>query len=604
MKRCYSITALQLVLLFAFCSTGCNSISKWRGQSPDVTTGSTDPESQEFITDITTVWGLSYAKVEGIALATQLEGRGSDPKPSQQRAYLVSEMRANDVAKPNEVLASEDTSLVLVRGFMPPGIRKGDRFDVEIRTLPGGDTKSLRGGFLMETSLRQMEAMGGRVLQGHIVGGVKGPIIVDAVYDRSDEQNENRGRVLGMAVAKYDRPLGLAISSENHSVRITAAIAKAINNRFHVVDNGGLIGAATPKNDRHIELSVPPRYKHNLARYLEVVGQIKYRESSQELAKRLMTLEKQLLEPSTTKRAALKLEAIGETAVDVLKTGMESPDAEVRFSSAMALAYMDVPESAKELGSAAKVERAFRWNAMTALAAMDDVEAGMQLSELLDMRSAETRYGAFYALRVRSPSQSVFESTLRPDDFFFHVVPSKSFPMIHFSKYKRPEIALFGHDQTVKDNFLFVKKGLTIRALEGTDKIKISKFSRRDDDVSQVCSNQVVDLIQSLVSIDMDFGEILEVFQDAKASEMLNSKLVIDATPKPGRNYERESDEITPEEPSRFVGGPIPDLFRGSTEGREQKWRPNETAAYYEDEDAGRKKNKGFMNRLTGWWGK
>ena len=606
MKRRYSATALQLILLIAFCSTGCNSISKWRGQSPDSTVaGSTNPDSQEYIADITSVWGLSYAKVEGIALATQLDGQGSDPKPSQQRSYLVSEMRANDVAKPNEVLASDDTSLVLVRGFMPPGVRKGDRFDVEIRTLPGSATKSLRGGFLMGTSLRQMEAMGGRVLQGHVVGKVKGPIIVDAVYDRSNEQNENRGRVLGMAVAKYDRPIGLAISSENHSVRITAAIAKSINNRFHVIENGGLIGAATPKNDKHIELAIPPRYKHNLARYLEVVGQIKYRETSQELAMRLLTLEQELLEPSTTKRAALKLEAIGESAIDILRSGMESPDAEVRFSSAMALAYMDTPESAKELGSAAKVERAFRWNAMTALAAMDDVEAGVQLSELLDMRSAETRYGAFHALRVRSPNQSVYLSSIRPDDFYFHVVPSRSFPMIHFSKYKRPEIVLFGHDQTVKDNFLFVKKGLTIRALEGTDKVKISKFSRRDDDVSLECSNQIGDLIQNMVSLNMDFGEILEVFQVAKSSDMLNSKLVIDATPKPGRRYDREeSDEVTPEEPSRFVGGPIPDLFRGSNEGREQKWRPNETAAYYEDEDVSRKKKKGFMNKLTGWWGK
>ena len=62
MKRCYSITALQLILLVAFCSTGCNSISKWRGQSPDVIPGSTDPESQEYITDITTVWGFELCK--------------------------------------------------------------------------------------------------------------------------------------------------------------------------------------------------------------------------------------------------------------------------------------------------------------------------------------------------------------------------------------------------------------------------------------------------------------------------------------------------------------------------------------------------------------
>ncbi|MEC9092374.1 MAG: hypothetical protein VX438_06695, partial [Planctomycetota bacterium] len=125
------LRSLLLVLLL-LTHAGCSSL-KWRGQNPENSADSAFDGTQDYIGDITSMWGLSYAKVEGIALATQLKGTGSDPRPSAQRKYLVSEMRAHDVAKPNEILASEDNSLVLVRGFMPPGIRKGDRFDVEIR---------------------------------------------------------------------------------------------------------------------------------------------------------------------------------------------------------------------------------------------------------------------------------------------------------------------------------------------------------------------------------------------------------------------------------------------------------------------------------------
>ncbi|MEC9093781.1 MAG: HEAT repeat domain-containing protein, partial [Planctomycetota bacterium] len=461
------------------------------------------------------------------------------------------------------------------------------------RTLPRSETKSLRGGFLMETRLRQMEAMGGQVLQGHILGTVKGSIIADSVYEKGDPTNQVRGRVLGTGVAKYDRPLGLVVSAENHSVKVTATIARAINQRFHVIDNGGRIGAATPKNDKHIELAIPRKYKQNLARYLEVVRSIKYRESSSELMGRLGLLKQQLFESTTSKRASLRLEAIGQPAKPILLEALESSDAEVRFNAAMALAYMEIPESIRELGAAAKVEPAFRWHAMTALASMDDVEAGMQLSELLNMRSVETRFGAFQALKVRSPVNSVYESSVRPDDFYFHIVPSESFPVIHFSKYKRAEIALFGESQTVGDSFLIVDAGMTIRSI-GDGKVKATRFTRRDGDKTIVCSNQVADVVETLVKMDLDYGEILDIFQQAKSSNMLNSKLVINATPKPRRNDPDGEEEAS----SAYVVGPVPRMFRGGREASRKN--ENATPVGYFAESPQTKKT--FLGKMTGWW--
>lgn len=218
--------------------------------------------------------------------------------------------------------------------------------------------------------------------------------------------------------------------------------------------------------------------------------------------------------------------------------------------------------------------------------------AYLLLTELLNLRSVETRYGAFQALQARSPTRSIYESTVRPGDFYFHIVPSSSFPVIHFSKSKKPELTLIGEDQTVSDNFLIVEPGLTMRSL-GDGTVKITRFTRRDGNPSFTCSNQVSDIVKSMVDLDMDYGAVLDLFQKAKSANMLNSKLVIDARPKP----RRKSDEKPEAEASRFVAGPIPQMFRGAREtGKEDGLAQ---PVYFEEVPA---KKKNFFAKMTGWW--
>ena len=98
-----------------------------RPQSPD------DPETPEsrvdLIGDMAHPYGLDYVKVEGVSLVTGLDGTGADPAPGPQRAALMAEMQRRIVDQPTKILASPDTALVLVRGFLRPGMQKGDPFD-------------------------------------------------------------------------------------------------------------------------------------------------------------------------------------------------------------------------------------------------------------------------------------------------------------------------------------------------------------------------------------------------------------------------------------------------------------------------------------------
>ncbi len=106
-------------------------------------------------------FGHTHVQVESVAMVTGLDGTGEDPAPSPQRTALLHELQTIGVQNPNQLLASPSTALVLVRGFLPPGVQKGDKFDLEVQVPSRSETTSLRGGWLMETRLTEMAVLGG-----------------------------------------------------------------------------------------------------------------------------------------------------------------------------------------------------------------------------------------------------------------------------------------------------------------------------------------------------------------------------------------------------------------------------------------------------------
>ena len=115
---------------------GCSHIIK-RGQSPETEAMEFAAEIDEatYIGDIATPTGMGTQKVDGIALVTQLDGTGSEPRPSGQRDYLITEIKTHNIDDINGLLESEDNSIVLVMGMIPQGAEKGDRFDINVKCL-------------------------------------------------------------------------------------------------------------------------------------------------------------------------------------------------------------------------------------------------------------------------------------------------------------------------------------------------------------------------------------------------------------------------------------------------------------------------------------
>jgi hypothetical protein len=588
-------------------AAGCTA-PLFYAQSPDaedIKQVADDDEELLLVGDYASPWQTNYLKVEGVGLVTQLDGTGSDPPPNTLREGLIKEMQTHEVKHPQKALASADTAMVLVHGFIPPGAQKGDTFDVEVRVPRRSKTTSLRNGWLMRTRLREMQLLNNSVHTGRVVGLAEGPILVDSLFDTAkDDVLDQRGRILGMGVVNTPRQLGLVIREDRSSVRTASMIGLAINDRFHYFQRGEKSGVAKPTRDNLIELAIHPRYQDNVARYLRVVRSIAVQETVAERMTRLALLERMLLEPTTAETAAIRLEACGEEGARILRKGLASPDPEVKFYAAEALAYLDQTEASLELFEAARNERAFRWRALAALSVMEQFTAKERLQELLSAPSAETRYGAFRALRKQNALDPLVRGETLGRQFVYHEVPTPGDPLVHFSRSRRPEMVVFGQDLRLHSpSFLFAGPHIMIKPLS-VGQLQVSRFQTGEEPVREVCSTELGDLVRTIVKQGGGYADVIAAVKEAKDRDYLACRVELDALPRSGREFRRDEEEVAAEDGKRSgprVANPIPDMFFDGL-SRSNDSPPKPRANWDLDAPQERRTERSFFAKISSWF--
>ncbi len=598
MKAFRISVCLSLSLLLSGAIVGCQDFkllpSKLlRSQSPDKPDeeaekladlkdkGEDEEKAKEFETKVETPMVGDYAgfanlnlvTLEGVGLVVGLDGTGGDPPPSTYREILADDMRRRGIDDPETILRSPNTALVIVRAYLPPMIRKGEAFDVEVRVPEGDTTKSLNGGWLLETELSESAIIPGQgVMKGHILAKAKGPLLVTSGEGKSDNTGlKRRGKILGGGISKKDRDLRIQLRSDFRSVRQSKRIADKIGQRFFAYNESGLREPlAKALTDQTIELKVLARYKDNYPRYREVIRNIAFRETPVARHVRMEKLKSQLLDPDKTELAALQLEAIGNDAIPILKTGLKNPSLEVRFNSAVALAYLGQAEAVPVLGESAVQERAFRVYALAALSTIDDGEAHLLLRKLTNAQtddegktidSAELRYGAFRALWTldkRDPylnGEMMKESNADHELFALHTLPTSGEPIIHLTQHRRSEIVLFGEEQKFKTP-LTVRAGnhILVTAQPGTDRIVLSKYKVGYEDKRKEVSTRVSDVIRTAVELGASYPDVAQMLLQAASQQNLSSRIEIDALPQGGREFVRKDASAKASEKKVRVG--------------------------------------------------
>ena len=502
-----------------------------RSQSPEVAALISLEGDTRLVGDYATPWGLGAQRIERAALVTGLPGSGSDPPPGLQRQQLMADMQARGVVEPNKLLASSANSLVWVHGYLPPGVRKGERFDVHVEVPPDNDTTSLDGGWLMETRLAEMAVLGNRVRDGHVLGRAEGPLLVDPVAQGTlDSVARLRARVPGGGVALTDRSIGLIILPEHRSIALSKRIGDSINKRFHAVIKGSKRGVATPKTDRFVALEIPSVYRNNLPRFVRAVRCVAVVEPPAGRHARLELLARQLADPVTAPTAALRLEAIGKEAIPTLREGLASKDAEVRFAAAEALAYLGESVAATHLADAASSLRSARPAALAALAVVDDANGIDALQRLLASASAETRYGAFRALWRMDPSGPLVRGEQLGDACSLHVLDVAGPPLVHVTRSHRPEVVLFGTAHPLSDGLRAEAGAKIVVVVEGATAV-VSRFLPGEPDERVETPARVDEVVRAIIGLGGSYPDAVQFLQQASASRCLVSRLAFDALP-------------------------------------------------------------------------
>ena len=525
-----AVAVARCLVMVAVIASGCAGPAI-RSQSPELEALSQLEADTKLVGDYTAPWGLNAKRIERAALVTGLADTGSDPPPGPQRQTLLADMQSRGVIEPNSLLASQATSLTWIHGYLPPGVRKGDRFDVFVEVPPDNDTSSLAGGWLMETRLTEMAVIGNTIRDGHELGVAEGPLLVDPVSGGTlDSKSKIRARVPGGGVALTDRDLGLVLAAEHRSFAMSKRLGDWINRRFHAVIKGVKRGVANPQTDRYIELEVPPTYRHNLARYIRVVQSIAVIEPSGGRHARMQLLARQLEDPVTAPIAALRLEAIGKEAIPTLRTALDSKDAEIRFAAAEALAYLGESVAASHLAEAATNLRSARPAALAALSVLDDANGVDALQSLLSSRSAETRYGAFRALWRMDPDLPLVRGDRLGDACSIHVLDVDGPPVVHVTRSHRPEIVFFGTEHDVADGLRAEAGGSIVVVVEG-DTATVSRFVPGQSDQQAEVPATAERIVRSIIELGGTYPDAVQFLQQASAARGLTSRLAFDALP-------------------------------------------------------------------------
>ena len=537
----YRVISRRLFLCgLVVATSGCQNLVK-RGQSPDndvvAASAQTVTAKTKYIASVCKMAGLQGEKIEGIALLTQLNSTGSSAKPGEIRRRLERELERLDLdTDTNDLIKSKDTEIVLCRSFLPPGVRKGDRIDLQIQALRDTEATTLENGFAIHTRLHDTAKLGNTVKEGHLKAVGIGRVITDAAFEANrDETGKLNGVILGGGRANVDRNLTLLMRKGSGSVRTATQISGALNKRFTISTSGGLKNVAEAKTDQVVVLKIPDQYRHSVGRYAQVVSNLAFAEDAQALVNRLDFLEQKMKDPVSAGLAAVRLEGIGKQAAPALIRSLQNHQLPIRFYAAQALAYIGKDDGVSVLREAAIAEPAFRWQALTALATLDNGQSEQTLIELLSENNDETRYGAFRALRLQNPSHPVVQSQWLADDHHLCIIDNPSEPLLHFAQRERAEILIFNNAQTFTDKFLYVEKGLTVKS-NGDGTVSVAIY-RADDTSKIVCSDRVSDVFQTIAQSGHGYATLLRLARQSHEEGTLNSRLAVDAMPKVGRQY-------------------------------------------------------------------
>ena len=509
------------VVLTAF--AGCSLINRGKDKEPKVEPVPTNMMLVEYASP-----GLSsynFRIIDGFGLVYNLGENGCVEVDSAHRQLVRDELKRDEVQDINKLIDSKDTAIVRVQAKIRPGIRKGEPIDVEISLPPGSECKSLQGGILYKTVLTEMHDSGYDYKRGKILASVEGPIQLDPNLAKDHPNHEKRAVILGKAICREDRNFSLVLNTEGRNKgqlgQIALELERQINRRYKIEGEPTGVAKARSQPSVSVDVKMHPNYREAPNRYLAVLMSIRCFESETQAAGRLELLKQELFDPETSQLAALQLEALAaKSGTDTLYKGLESPNRDVQFYSAEALAYLHKPGVGAILADFARNDTKKRHAAIVALASMgSDLEAAEHLVPLMEQGEPDLRYGAFWALWRRTPEHPAIRAW--PQEaypYHYHVLPFNE-PLVHATQSRRQEIVLFS--QNIKLNAPFVGnagKMIFVNVLS-PDQVRIERVNPGGINETRLRPNSLDKVLETIAELGGTYQDAFEFLVEASMEQ-------------------------------------------------------------------------------------
>jgi hypothetical protein len=475
-----------ITILLLLAGAGCGNSGSAKKKSAADSNG-----LEETIGMYAEIFASEPIRVSGYTLVGGLNGTGSSECPVQIRAYLqkyLQQRTSNNKISIDELLNSNDTSVVMVEGMIPPAAQKNQKFDVRISALQGGQTTSLEGGWLYGADLFEPRQLG----QGaKPLATVEGPVFIDSTGTGS--QSPTVGYVLGGGTVVEEYKINITLRLPDY--RIASQIRNRINERFGFETAVALAPGS-------IELRIPARYTESKRRFIQLVRALYLVEDPAFLERRMMTNIEKLAYSKDKDSGEIALEVIGNASVPKLAGLLNSSDPEVRFRSARCMFNLGDSRGKETLRVIALDKNSScRMDAVEALAsAPSDHDTTTILRSLLRDDDLAIRLAAYENL-VRLKDSSVNRRVIA-GSFYLDEITQAGKPAILVSRREQQRVALLGAPIYVRDN-IFIEtedKTITINVPAGEKAVTIiRKHPRRPETIIHLKSSlDLAEIIEKL----------------------------------------------------------------------------------------------------------
>jgi hypothetical protein len=401
--------------------------------------------------------------VSGYGLIANLDNTGGSEAPTPVRDFMIKQMQQHYVGSalqpgwenvtPSQILADKRFALVRVDGYMPPGIREGEFFDINVAALPESSTSSLARGDLWRTDLRSngtdARNLGGPI---NVWARAQGPLFVNPEYalekstatDATAKRSLRRGIVMDGGVSLVSRPITLILRQPQRSMarRIEMRVDEYFQNS----------GVAAAQDEGVVYLYVPAKYNGDWQHFVGLVTHLYLRDSEGFNASKAKLLAEEAVKPKAPLAdISYCWEGLGHFGLPYYRDLMGHADSAVAFYAARAAAFVGDPIAPEALARIAKTKGdQFQVAAVRTLGALPNSPSINQtIRPLLDSEQALVRVEAYRVL-AEHKDPSIFTRVIAPagqpnnEKFVLDIVKSSGPPIIHATRSGIPRIAIIG----------------------------------------------------------------------------------------------------------------------------------------------------------------